>query len=141
MNNNTTNESVEEIDQKRVRSKTLYKLEVYCSGYWCNCTSYWGMSYYQATHFNSNVTINDTKVGGLSADQAIQKLKTSGLANKVYVDQQQILDEKDTKTELTEKDLPQVKKLLKVSGHFFLPQREKIIHCYQRRQISIVVKR
>lgn len=99
------------------------------------------MSYYQATHFNSNVTINDTKVGGLSADQAIQKLKTSGLANKVYVDQQQILDEKDTKTELTEKDLPQVKKLLKVSGHFFLPQREKIIHCYQRRQISIVVKR
>ena len=99
------------------------------------------MSYYQATHFNSNVTINDTKVGGLSADQAIQKLKTSGLANKVYVDQQQILDEKDTKTELTEKDLPQVKKLLKVSGHFSLPQREKIIHYYQRRQISIVVKR
>ena len=83
--------------------QTLYKLEVYRSGYWCNCTSYWGMSYYQATHFNSNVTINDTKVGGLSADQAIQKLKTSGLANKVYVDQQQILDEKDTKTELTEK--------------------------------------
>lgn len=121
--------------------QTLYKLEVYRSGYWCNCTSYWGMSYYQATHFNSNVTINDTKVGGLSADQAIQKLKTSGLANKVYVDQQQILDEKDTKTELTEKDLPQVKKLLKVSGHFSLPQREKIIHCYQRRQISIVVKR
>ena len=141
MNNNTTNESVEEIDQKRVRSKTFYKLEVYCGGYWCNCTSYWGMSYYQATHFNSNVTINDTKVGGLSADQAIQKLKTSGLANKVYVDQQQILDEKDTKTELTEKDLPQVKKLLKTSGHFSLPQREKIIHCYQRRQISIVVKR
>ena len=23
------------------------------------------MSYYQATHFNSNVTINDTKVGGM----------------------------------------------------------------------------
>ncbi len=71
------------------------------------------MSYYQATHFNSNVTINDTKVGGMSADEAIQKLKTSGLANKVYIDQQQILDEKETKTELTEKDLPQVKKLLK----------------------------
>ena len=32
MNNNTTNESVEEIDQKRVRSKTFYKLEVYCAG-------------------------------------------------------------------------------------------------------------
>ena len=98
------------------------------------------MSYYQATHFNSNVTINDTKVGGLSADQAIQKLKTSGLANKVYVDQQQILDEK-IQNGTYGKDLPQVKKLLKVSGHFSLPQREKIIHYYQRRQISIVVKR
>ena len=55
------------------------------------------MSYYQATHFNSNVTINDTQVGGMSADEAIQKLKTSGLANKVYIDQQQILDEKKQK--------------------------------------------
>ena len=99
------------------------------------------MSYYQATHFNSNVTINDTKVGGLSADQAIQKLKTSGLANKVYIDQQQILDEKETKTELTEKDLPQVKKLLKASGHFSLLQRKKSIHCYRKKRISIVVKR
>ena len=98
------------------------------------------MSYYQATHFNSNVTINDTKVGGLSADQAIQKLKTSGLANKVYVDQQQILDEKDTKTELTEKDLPQVKKLLKVSGHFSFLKGENY-SLLPERQISIVVKR
>ena len=137
MNNNTTNESVEEIDQKRVRSKTLYKLEVYCSGYWCICTSYWGMSYYQATHFNSNVTINDTKVGGLSADQAIQKLKTSGLANKVYVDQQQILDEKDTKTELTEKDLPQVKKLLKTVDIFpFLKGRKLFIATREGRSVS-----
>ena len=91
-----------------------------------------GMSYYQATHFNSNVTINDTKVGGLSADQAIQKLKTSGLANKVYIDQQQILDEKETKTELTEKDLPQVKKLLKASGHFSLLQRKRVFIVIER---------
>lgn len=61
----------------------------------------------------------------MSADQAIQKLKTSGLANKVYVDQQQILDEKETKTELTEKDLPQVKKLLKSQWTFFPSSKEK----------------
>ena len=103
MNNNTTNESVEEIDQKRVRSKNVIQIGSLSRRYWCNCTSYWGMSYYQATHFNSNVTINDTKVGGLSADQAIQKLKTSGLANKVYVDQQQILDEKIQKRNLRKK--------------------------------------
>lgn len=34
-----------------------------------------GMSYYQATHFNSNVTINDTKVGGLSADPGNTEIK------------------------------------------------------------------
>ena len=82
MNNNTVNESVEEVEKKRVRSKTFYKLEAYRSRWRSTCTSHWGMSYYQATHFNSNVTINDTKVGGLSADQAIQKLKTSGLAKQ-----------------------------------------------------------
>lgn len=71
------------------------------------------MSYYQATHFNSNVTINDTKVGGMSADEAIQKLKTSGLANKVYIDRQQILDEKETKTELTEKICRKLKTIKK----------------------------
>ena len=85
---------------KTSKIKNVLQIGSLLRGYWCNCTSYWGMSYYQATHFNSNVTINDTKVGGLSADQAIQKLKTSGLANKVYVDQQQILDEKDTKRNL-----------------------------------------
>ena len=99
------------------------------------------MSYYQATHFNSNVTINDTKVGGMSADEAIQKLKTSGLANKVYIDQQQILDEKETKTELTEKDLPQVKKLLKSQWTFFPSSKEKDYSLLPKRQSSIVVKR
>ena len=98
--------------------------------------SYWGMSYYQATHFNSNVTINDTKVGGLSADQAIQKLKTSGLANKVYVDQQQILDEK-IQNGTYGKDLPQVKKLLKSVDIFpFLKGRKLFIATREGRSVS-----
>ena len=82
------------------------------------------MSYYQATHFNSNVTINDTKVGGMSADEAIQKLKTSGLANKVYIDRQQILDEKETKTELTEKICRKLK-TIKSQWTFFPSSKEK----------------
>ena len=136
MNNNTTNESVEEIDQKRVRSKNVLQIGSLLRGYWCNCTSYWGMSYYQATHFNSNVTINDTKVGGLSADQAIQKLKTSGLANKVYVDQQQILDEK-IQNGTYGKDLPQVKKLLKTVDIFpFLKGRKLFIATREGRSVS-----
>ncbi|MGG0256592.1 hypothetical protein ABEY61_16695, partial [Bacillus toyonensis] len=126
MNNNTLTESVEEVDKKRLRSSNrLLNWKLITAGGGIIALLIGGMSYYQATHFNSNVTINDTKVGGMSADQAIQKLKISGLANKVYVDQQQILDEKETKTELTEKDLPQVKKLLKSQWTFFPSLKEK----------------
>ncbi|PGB48229.1 L,D-transpeptidase family protein [Bacillus toyonensis] len=126
MNNNTVNESVEEVHKKRVRSrKRFLNWKFIAAGVGIIALLVGGVSYYQVTHFNSNVTINDTKVGGMSADQAIQKLKTSGLANKVYVDQQQILDEKETKTELTEKDLPQVKKLLKSQWTFFPSSKEK----------------
>ncbi|PGB09002.1 L,D-transpeptidase family protein [Bacillus toyonensis] len=126
MNNNTVNESVEEVHKKRVRSRKRFpNWKFIAAGVGIIALLVGGVSYYQVTHFNSNVTINDTKVGGMSADQAIQKLKTSGLANKVYVDQQQILDEKETKTELTEKDLPQVKKLLKSQWTFFPSSKEK----------------
>ncbi|AIM12450.1 hypothetical protein BAHan_3437 [Bacillus anthracis] len=93
MNNNTVNESVEEVEKKRVRSKKRFtNWKLIAAGGGVIALLIGGMSYYQATHFNSNVTINDTKVGGMSADEAIQKLKTSGLANKVYIDQQQILE-------------------------------------------------
>ncbi|OUB11990.1 hypothetical protein BK708_29200 [Bacillus thuringiensis serovar yunnanensis] len=43
-----------------------------------------GTSYYQANHFNSQVTINDTKIGGLTAEQTLKKLKTSELENKGF---------------------------------------------------------
>ncbi|HDX9492838.1 L,D-transpeptidase family protein [Bacillus thuringiensis] len=126
MNNNRINESVEEADKKRVRSsKCFTNWNLIAVGGGIITLLIGGMIYYQATHFNSNVTINDTKVGGLSADQAIQKLKISGLANIVYVDQQQILDEKDTKMELAEKDLPQIKKLLKSQWTLFPSSKEK----------------
>ncbi|MED2765452.1 L,D-transpeptidase family protein [Bacillus thuringiensis] len=126
MSNNTINESVEEVDKTRIRLSIRFKNWKFIAvigGILALLVG--GMSYYQVTHFNSNVTINDTKIGGLSAHQAIQKLKTSRLENKVYVDQQQILDEKETKTELTEKDLPQVEKLLKSQWAFFPSSKEK----------------
>lgn len=76
MNNNTTNESVEEIDQKRVRSKKRYtNWKFIVVGIGVIALLIGGMSYYQATHFNSNVTINDTKVGGLSADPGNTEIK------------------------------------------------------------------
>ena len=78
-----------------------------------------GISYYQATRFNSKVKINGIKVGGLTADQVVNKLKTSELKNSVYIGEEQILDEKDTKMAFTDKDLPEVKKLLKSQWTFF----------------------
>jgi hypothetical protein len=71
------------------------------------------ISYYQATHFNAHIKINGINVSGLTADQALNKLKTSVLKNEVYVGQQQILDGNDTKMEITDNDLPAVKKILK----------------------------
>jgi hypothetical protein len=71
------------------------------------------ISYYQANHFNANIKINGTNVGGLTTNQALKKLKTSLIKNIVYVGEQQILDGKDTLMSFTDKDSPAVKKLLK----------------------------
>lgn len=85
-------------------------------------------SYYQATHFNSQIKINGIKVGGMTADQALKKLQATLLKNVVYVGQQQILDGKDTKMVFTNKDLPDVKKLLKSQRTFSLLQKRTTIH-------------
>ncbi|RST59807.1 hypothetical protein D5F11_010370 [Siminovitchia terrae] len=84
-----------------------------------------GMSYYQATRFNSNITINGIKVGGLTADQVMDKLKTSKLTNRVYIGKQLILDKKDTQMAFTDKDLPKVKKLMKKQWTFLPSKKEK----------------
>ena len=75
--------------------------------------------YYQATHFNSHIRINGIKVGGMTADQSLKKLKTTTLKNAVYVGDQQVFDGKDTKMGFMKKDLPQIKKILKSQYTFF----------------------
>ena len=82
-------------------------------------------SYYQANHFNSQIKINGITVGGMTADQALKKLKATVLKNVVYVGEQQILDGKDTKMVFTNKDLPDVKKLLKSQWTFFPSSKAK----------------
>jgi hypothetical protein len=84
-----------------------------------------GLSYYQATRFNPNMMINGIKVGCLTADQALDKLKSAALKNRVYIGKELILDEKDTQMAFTEQDLPEVKKLLKKQWTFFPSTKEK----------------
>lgn len=82
-------------------------------------------SYYQATHFNSNIKINSIKVSGLSAEQALDKLKSTELKNVVYIGDQQIIDGEDTKMAFTDKDLADVEKLLRSQWTFFPSSKAK----------------
>lgn len=84
-----------------------------------------GIYYYQSTHFNANITINNTKVGGLTAEKAIKKLKTTVMKNDVYVGNKLIFNGKNTKTGFTDKNLPEIKKILKMQRTFFPSSRVK----------------
>lgn len=77
------------------------------------------MSYYQANHFNTNVSINSVDVSGLTAEDALEELKNYLLKNEVYIGDQLIIDGEDTKMGFTNKDLPEVQKLLKTQWTFF----------------------
>ena len=83
------------------------------------------ISYYQANYFNAHIKINETNVGGLTADQALKKLKTTVLKNEVYVEDQQIIDGNDTKMGFTDKDLSGVKELLKNQRTYFPSSKAK----------------
>jgi hypothetical protein len=84
-----------------------------------------GIYYYQATRFNAHITINNTQVGGLTADQAINKLKSTVSKNVVYVGQKQIFDGNDTKMGFTNQDLSGVKKLLRTQWTLFPSSKDK----------------
>ena len=100
---NTLKESVKEDDKQHVISIKWYKnWKLITTGIIIMIALIiGGISYYQSTHFNAHITINGIKVGGLTADQVLEKLKTSILKNEVYVGEKQILDEKDTKMGFT----------------------------------------
>jgi hypothetical protein len=82
-----------------------------------------GIILYQASHFNAHITINGLNVGGLTANQALQKLESSVSKNEVYVGQEKIYDGNDTKMGFTNQDLSGVQKILS-SQRTFLPSRK-----------------
>lgn len=77
------------------------------------------ISFYQANHFNANITINGINVSHLTDEEALKKLQTSVLSNDIYVENELILDGKDTQMAFTEEDLPEMKKILKKQWTFF----------------------
>lgn len=118
---NAVNETSKEMSRKQAHSSNRF-------GNWKFVTSIIAIVlilalavfyYYQSTRFNANITINGTKVGGLTADKTLEKLKSTVLKNEVYIGKDLIIDEKDTKAGFSEKDLPNVKKLLDKQRTFF----------------------
>ena len=77
-----------------------------------------GLSYYQSSHFNSHISINGTNVGGLTAAQALTKLQASVLENQVYVGKTLILNEGQTKSDITDSDLLNIQKILSTQKTF-----------------------
>lgn len=77
------------------------------------------MSYFQATRFNTHVTINGVDVGGLTTGQALSKLSSSVLKNQVFVGKDKIFDGKDTEAGFKNSDLPGIKKILTKQWTFF----------------------
>ncbi|WP_034671483.1 L,D-transpeptidase family protein [Ectobacillus panaciterrae] len=124
---NTANELVEVIDKQRISSfkRFVNRKFITISVIIIIALIFAAISYYQANHFNAHIKINDTKVGGLTTDQALKKLKTSVLKNEVYIGKERILDEKDTKIGFTDKDLPGIKKLLRSQQTFFPSSKAK----------------
>lgn len=82
-----------------------------------------GMFYYQTTHFNSNVDINEVDVSGLTAEQALSKLQATVLTNEIYIGDQLVLAGEETNMAYTEADLPEIKSLLE-SQYTFFPSSE-----------------
>ncbi|MED1472433.1 L,D-transpeptidase family protein [Bacillus salipaludis] len=84
-----------------------------------------GIYYYQATRFNQNIKINGTKVGGLTADHTLKKLQSTVLKNEVFIGEDRIFNGKDTKTGFSNKDLNNIKEILKKQKTFLPSSKGK----------------
>ena len=78
-----------------------------------------GITVHQKNHFNRNVTINNIAVGGLTAQQAFDKVKGSSGATKVYVDNKLIYQTKPTKSKFSNNDEQKFNQALKKQFTFF----------------------
>ncbi|WP_418909841.1 L,D-transpeptidase family protein [Bacillus pinisoli] len=81
--------------------------------------------YYQGNYFNTNITVNRINVGGLTPEQALGKLQTTSLTNKVYIGELEIIDGTDTKMRFSEEDLPRFEELLEKQWTFFPSFKKK----------------
>lgn len=78
-----------------------------------------GMSWHQHNHFNRNTTVNGVAVGGMTVDQAYQKVKSSSRTNDVYLNGKQIYNGQASGSGITSADKSKFTTALKDQRTFF----------------------
>lgn len=78
-----------------------------------------GINHHQNTYFNKNTSINGVNVGGLTSQQAYEKVKKTKLSNDVYFNGQKIYDGTETSSGITAKDKSKFTAALKKQKTFF----------------------
>ena len=77
------------------------------------------MTWHQRTHFNKNTTINGVAVGGLTAQQAYDKVAKTKLTNEVKLDGKVIYQGQASSAGFTKNDLSKFQTALKKQVTFF----------------------
>ncbi|WP_281164299.1 L,D-transpeptidase family protein [Liquorilactobacillus sicerae] len=84
-----------------------------------------GIGYYRYNHFNQNVVINGINVGGLNAKQTLKRLQKKSVSQKIYLKNKLIYQYHRSGSDFTDKDLPQVKQLIKRQWTFFPSSKQQ----------------
>lgn len=85
------------------------------------------MTWHQRTHFNKNTTINGVAVGGLTAQQAYDKVAKTKLTNEVKLDGKVIYQGQASSAGFTKNDLSKFQTALKKQVTFFPSSKAKNI--------------
>lgn len=84
-----------------------------------------GIHIHQRTHFNKNISINSISVGGLTAQQAYDKVSKTNRQSKIYVNHKLVYEGKSTSSGFVPSDKSRIMKALHYQYTFFLPGNMK----------------
>lgn len=82
-----------------------------------------GIHIHQRTHFNKNISINSISVGGLTAQQAYDKVSKTNRQSKIYVNHKLVYEGKSTSSGFVPSDKSRIMKALHYQYTFF-PSRK-----------------
>lgn len=86
-----------------------------------------GYSYFRLTHFNQQVSINGLNVGGLTAKQALSKLKNYQVTQTIYLKGEVLEHHQRSSSGFSNQDLAKIKSLVKKTMDFSAICKEKTV--------------